>query len=134
MAKKVTSEIIKSYCSFDEDNKGNCTILAQVKWNGREPKGYDIRKYDTESKNVYKGITISYDAFDKIILTAIEEGLVSIDKVKEKIKEFDDKCFSPDDFKKMFSKIDEEVHTYKRDKYGFLRDNDGRIVISKRIK
>ena len=134
MSKKVTCEILKRYCTIDEDDKGNSTILAQVKWNGREPKGYDIRKYDKKNNIVYKGITISYDAFDEIILTAIENGLVSIDKIKNKIKEFDDKIFSKSDFQKMFSKIDDEVHLYKRDKYGFLRDENNRIVISKRIK
>lgn len=134
MAKKITSEIIKTYGSFDKDDKGNCTLLCQVKWNGREPKGYDIRKFDASTNSVYKGITISYDAFDEMILTAIEKGMVSIDKIKEKIKDFDDKCFSVDDFFKMFSKINEEEFTYKRDKYGFLRDETGRIVISKRIK
>ena len=131
----VSSEIIKTYCSVDENPEtGDCTLLCMVKWNGREPKGYDIRKYIKEKDGVFKGITLSYDAFTDIVLTAIEQGLVDIDKVKEKIKSFDDKIFSVDDFEKMFSKIDDEIHKYKRDKYGILRDDTGRIVISKRIK
>lgn len=131
----VSSEIIKTYCSVDENPEtGDSTLLCMVKWNGREPKGYDIRKYIKEKDGVFKGITLSYDAFNEIVLSAIEQGLVNIEDVKEKIKSFDDKIFSPDDFQKMFSKINEESHNYKRDKHGFLRDDHGRVVISKRIK
>lgn len=131
---KIKSEIIKQYCCIDKDDNGNYTLFGIVKWNGREPKGYDIRKYNKEDDAVYKGITISYDALDEIILSAIENGLVDINKIKKKIKEFDNKIFSKNDFQKMFNKIDEETNNYKRDKYGFLRDDKNRIVISKRIK
>lgn len=134
MAKKVTCEILKKYCSVDETENGDSTMLCMVKWNGREPKGYDIRKYNKENDSVYKGISISYDAFDEIVLTAIKEGLVNIEKIKDAINEFDNKIFSQNDFEKMFNKVDDEVHKYKRDEHGYLRDKYNRIVISKRIK
>lgn len=134
VARNITSEIIKKYCSVDETENGDSTLFCMVKWNGREPKGYDIRKYSKENDTVYKGITLSYDALDEIVITAIKEGLVDIIKVRDAVDAFDNRIFSQNDFKKMFNKIDDEVHNYKRDKHGYLRDDDGRIVISKRIK
>lgn len=131
---KVTSEILKKYCVMDENENGDCTILGLVKWNGREPKGYDIRKYNKENDAVFKGITISYDGMDILVNTAIENGLVDIDKVRDTLSKFDDKVFSTSDFKKMFMKIDEEEKNFKRDKHGILRDGEGHIVISRRIK
>lgn len=131
----VTSEILKKYCEVDVNPEtGDSTLFCMVKWNGREPKGYDIRKYIKEKDGIFKGITISYEALEKIILTSIEEGLVDVNKIKDKIDEYQDKIFSTDDFDKMFKKITNEDNTYSRDKYGYLRDDKGRVVISKRIK
>ena len=132
---KISSEILNIYCTMDEQENGDCTILGTVKWNGREPKGYDIRKYKKEENAVYKGITISYEALDKLILTAIEQGLVDVNKVKQKISEFDSKIFSVSDFEKMFDKlITEQEFEFKRDKHGLLRDENGKIVILGRTK
>lgn len=131
----VTSEILKKYCEVDVNPEtGDSTLFCMVKWNSREPKGYDIRKYIKEKDGIFKGITISYEALEKIILTSIEEGLVDVNKIKDKIDEYQDKIFSTDDFDKMFKKITNEDNTYSRDKYGYLRDDKGRVVISKRIK
>ena len=62
--------------------------------------------------------------------------MVDIDKVKEKISEFDNKIFSITDFENMFNKLSiEKDFEFKRDKHGLLRDKkDGKIVILGRIK
>ena len=134
MGKKVTSEILRKYCNFDETEDGDSTLLCQVKWNGREPKGYDIRKYNKETDSVYKGITISYEGITKLVEGIIENGLCDIDEVESFIKNFKNKVFDKNDFDKLFDKVKNEEEKYKRDKYGLLRDNDGHVIIPKRLK
>ena len=43
MSKELTCEVLKDYFSVDDGDEW-CTKLCEVKWNGRQPKGYDIRK------------------------------------------------------------------------------------------
>lgn len=131
---KITSEILKIYSSFDQVENGDCTVLSLVKWNGREPKGYDIRKYKKEENKVYKGITISYDAFETMIVDAIKNGLVDVDKIKKALDDYDDKLFTQDDFKKMFNNVSLESSKFQRNKYGALINKHGQLVLSNELK
>lgn len=133
MAKEISCEIIADYfCIDDTDNW--CTKVCEAKWNGREPKGYDIRKYNKEEEKLMKGICISYDGFRSLIYNAIEHGLVDIDEVQRRVDKRKDQILDISDFKNMFKSMNEEMSKYKRDKYGILKDDFGHYVISKRRK
>ena len=133
MAKDITCDILNDYFSIDDSDDWS-TKICEVKWNGRAPKGYDIRKYNKESNKLFKGITISYDGFRELIYNSIEHGLVDVNEVEKRIQSRKDQIIDMSDFQAMFSKMNNEMSKYKRDKYGVLRDDSGRIVISKRLK
>lgn len=134
MAKEIKQEILKIYCETDkgQDYNGEDTSVAlcQMKWNGREPKGYDIRTL--KNGKAYKGISISYDGFNDIVLSAISEGLVDIDGIKDALKSFDDKVFKIADFTNLFSGLHKDELLFKRDKFGRLINKDGAIVIHRK--
>ena len=131
MAKEITCDILKDYFSIDDSDEW-CTKLCEVKWNGREPKGYDIRKYNKEQDKLYKGITLSYDGFKDFIYNSIENGLVDVQEVLNRVEKRKSQILDMNDFKNMFHQMNEEMRKYKRDKHGVLRDDKNRIVISKR--
>lgn len=131
MAKEITCDILKDYFSIDDSDEW-CTKLCEVKWNGREPKGYDIRKYNKEQDKLYKGITLSYDGFKDFIYNSIENGLVDLQEVLIRVEKRKSQILDMNDFKNMFHQMNEEMRKYKRDKHGVLRDDKNKIVISKR--
>lgn len=133
MAKEITCEVLADYFSIDESDDW-CTKICEVKWNGRAPKGYDIRKYNKEEDKLMKGICVSYDGFRSLVYNAIENGLVDPDEVQKRIDKRKDQILDMDDFNSIFSKLNNEMTKYKRDKYGALKDDYGHYVINKRRK
>lgn len=133
MAKEFTCEVLKEYGEIELDENTSIKIV-EVKWNGRQPKGYDIRKFTKEEERLTKGITIPYDSMKDLIKIIISNGLCNIEEIEEYIKERKDKYFTKSDFMNMFSHMNNEMSKYTRDKYGRLRDSEGRIVITSRRK
>ena len=131
MAKEITCEVLKNYLDVDAGDEYT-TRLCEVKWNGREPKGYDIRKYNIEQDKLFKGITISYNGFKDLIYGAIENGLVDIDEVQRRIDKRKCQILTMDDFQNIFKNMNKENEEFIRDKYGHLRTADGLYVISRR--
>lgn len=133
LAKEFTCEVLKEYGSIELD--GNTLIkVVEVKWNGRQPKGYDIRRYSKEDERLTKGITIPYDSVEDLVDILVSNNLCKIDKIEKIIKKRKDSMFTTDDFMNMFEHMNDEMTKYKRDKYGHLRDKDNRIVIASRRK
>lgn len=133
MAKEFTCEVLKEYGEIELDENTSIKIV-EVKWNGRQPKGYDIRKFTKEEERLTKGITIPYDSMKDLVKIIISNGLCNIEEIEEYIKERKDKYFTKSDFMNMFSHMNNEMSKYTRDKYGRLRDSEGRIVITSRRK
>lgn len=133
MAKEFTCEVLKEYGEIELDENTSIKIV-EVKWNGRQPKGYDIRKFTKEEERLTKGITIPYDSIKDLVKIIISNGLCNIEEIEEYIKERKDKYFTKSDFMNMFSHMNSEMSKYTRDKYGRLRDSEGRIVITSRRK
>lgn len=133
MAKEFTCEVLKEYGEIELDENTSIKIV-EVKWNGRQPKGYDIRKFTKEEERLTKGITIPYDSMKDLVKIIISNGLCNIEEIEGYIKERKDKYFTKSDFMNMFSHMNSEMSKYTRDKYGRLRDSEGRIVITSRRK
>ena len=133
MAKEITCEIVKEYFSID-DSDDDCIKVCEVKWNGRKPKGYDIRKYDKEQDKLFKGLTISYDGMTDFISNAILNGLCDMSKIKDSIKQRESSIISSDDFNNLFKNIEHDNSNYKRDPVGLLRDKNNSIVIASKRK
>jgi hypothetical protein len=133
MAKELTCEILKEYGEINIDENFSIKI-AEVKWGGRQPKGFDIRKYSKEDDRLGKGITIPYDSVEDLVKIIISNDMCKIDKIEKFIKERKDQYFTNSDFMNMFNNLSEQSIKYTRDKYGKLRDKDNRIVISSRKK
>lgn len=133
MAKEITCEILKEYGSIDIDENTSIKIV-EVKWNGRQPKGYDIRKYQKEDKRLTKGITIPYDNIEDLVDILVGNNLCDIDKLEKIIKKRKKAIFTQEDFMNMFDHMNKEMIKYTRDKYGHLRDKENRIVIASRRK
>lgn len=129
MAKEITCEILKDHFNVDEDDESAIKI-CEVKWNGRSPKGYDIRKYDKNENKLYKGLTVSYNGFNDLIYKAIESGLVDLDEVERRVKIRKSEIISNDDFAHIFDNVRNDRY-YQRDNYGLLHNVlNGNIVIS----
>ena len=133
MAKEFTCEVLKEYGSIDIDENTSIKVV-EVKWNGRQPKGYDIRRYSKEDDRLTKGITIPYDNIENLVEILLSNNLCNIDKVEKIIKKRKDSMFTKRDFMNMFTQMNNEMEKYTRDKYGYLRDSNNRIVISSRRK
>lgn len=133
MAKEISCKVLKVYCQTDETEYGD-TRMCEISWNNRPCSGVDIRKYDKSRDAMFKGITVTYKGLEDIVTAAIEHGLVDTDVVKMAIDKRENSVFGDEDFAKLFKKMNHESEAYKRDKYGMLRDDDGRIVISARRK
>ena len=133
MAKEFICEVLKEYGEIELDENTSIKIV-EVKWNGRQPKGYDIRKFTKEEERLTKGITIPYDSMKDLVKIIISNGLCNIEEIEGYIKERKDKYFTKSDFMNMFSHMNSEMSKYTRDKYGRLRDSEGRIVIASRRK
>ena len=133
MVKELTCEILKEYGEIDLDENFSIKI-AEVKWGGRQPKGFDIRRYSKEEDRLGKGITIPYDSVEDLVKIIVSNDLCKIDKLEKYIKDRKDQYFTRSDFMNMFNNLNEESIKYTRDKYGRLRDKDNRIVISSRKK
>ena len=133
MAKEITCEIVKDHFNID-DSEERCIKVCEVKWNGRTPKGYDIRKYEKEEQKLYKGITISYDGFRELVYGAIENGLVDLDEVEKRLSSRKNQILDMNDFKNIFNSMNNEMNKYTRDKHGILHDDEGHIVITRRRK
>ena len=131
--KDIKCEILDDYGEFDETDKGS-TKVCSVKWNGKEPRGYDIRKYDKENERLSKGIIVSYDGMDELIKIIIENGLCDINKIKSYIKNRESKIFTNKDFDNMFTSVNNEISNYKRDNLGNLLSKDGHIMVKRAIK
>lgn len=133
MAKELTCEVLKEYGEIKLDDE-NSIKMVEIKWNGRQPKGYDIRRYNSEEERWGKGVTIPYDSVDELTNIIVDNELCDIDNLEDKIKKEKSKRFNMDDFSNMFNKMNQEMSKYKRDKYGLLRDKNNRIVIASRRK
>lgn len=131
MAKELTCEILKEYGEIELDDSYSIKIV-EVKWGGRQPKGYDIRKYSKEDERLGKGISIPYESVDDLVKILIDNGLCNIENIESHISERKDKYFTFEDFNDMFNNMNDEMIKYKRDKYGLLRDHKGRVVITSR--
>ena len=83
---------------------------------------------------MFKGITLSYDGFKELIYKAIENGLVDLNEVDERVKKRRSQIIDSDGFKNMFMHMNNEIEKYHMDKYGILRDETGKIVIKSRRK
>lgn len=133
MAREFTCEVLKEYGSIEID-ENTLIKIVEVKWNGRKPKGYDIRRYSKEDDRLTKGITIPYDNIEDLVDILVSNNLCNIDKIEKIIKKRKDSMFTKKDFMNMFVQMNNEMEKYTRDKYGYLRDNTNRIVISSRRK
>lgn len=133
MSKEITCEVLAEHYVVD-DSDDWCTKICEVKWNGREPKGYDIRKYSKSDDKLMKGICVSYDGFRSLVYNAIDHGLVDLDEVQKRIDARKDQILDMSDFQNIFKTMNDEMVKYKRDEYGILRDDHGHIVVSKRRK
>ena len=133
MAKEITCDVLEDYYTID-DSDDWCTKVCELKWNGREPKGYDIRKYNKADEKFMKGICVSYDGFRSLVYNAVDHGLVDIDEVQKRIDSRKSQILDMSDFQNMFKSMNNELIKYKRDKYGILRDDSGHFVITKRRK
>ena len=133
MPKEVTCEVLKEYGEIPIDET-SCIKISEIKWNGRMPKGYDIRKFQKEDEKYLKGITIPYDSIEDLVEIFISNNLCSISKLENILDKAKKKLVSNDDLDFMFKKMNEENQKYSRDKYGKLRDKNNRIVISSRRK
>lgn len=133
MAKELTCEILKEYGEIDIDENFSIKI-AEVKWGGRQPKGFDIRRYSKEEDRLGKGITIPYNAVEDLVKIIISNDMCKLSKIEKFIEDRKDQYFTNLDFMNMFNNLNSETIKYTRDKYGKLRDKDGRIVISSRKK
>lgn len=133
MAKELTCEILKEYGEIDIDENFSIKI-AEVKWGGRQPKGFDIRRYSKEEERLGKGITIPYDSMEDLVKIIISNDMCKLDKIEKFIEKRKDQYFTTSDFMNMFSSLNEESIKYTRDNHGRLRDKDNRIVITSRKK
>ena len=133
MSKEFTCEILKEYGEINLDDQTSIKVV-EVKWNGRQPKGYDIRKFSKEDQRLTKGITIPYNSIEELVEILISNGLCNIEKVEKYIADRKDKYFTQKDFMNMFTSMNKEMEKYKRDNHGNLRDSDNRIVITSRRK
>lgn len=133
MAKEITCEVLKEYGSIDIDESTSIKVV-EVKWNGRQPKGYDIRKFQKEDERLTKGITIPYDNIEDLVDILVSNNLCNIEKLEKIIEKRKKSMFTQEDFMNMFDHMNEEMIKYTRDKYGHLRDKDNRIVIASRRK
>ena len=133
MAKELTCEILKEYGEIDIDENFSIKI-AEVKWGGRQPKGFDIRRYSKEEDRLGKGITIPYDSIEDLVKIIISNDMCKLDKIEKFIKDRKSQYFTNNDFRHMFDRLSSESLKYTRDKLGRLRDKDGRIVITSRKK
>ena len=133
MAKELTCEILKEYGEIDIDENFSIKI-AEVKWGGRQPKGFDVRRYSKEDDRLGKGITIPYDAVEDLVKIIISNDMCKLDKIEKFIEKRKDQYFTNSDFMNMFNNLNKESIKYTRDNYGKLRDKDNRIVISSRKK
>ena len=133
MAKELTWEILKEYGEIDIDENFSIKIV-EVKWGGRQPKGFDIRRYSKEEDRLGKGITIPYDAVEDLVKIIISNDMCKLDKIEKFIKDRKDQYFTNVDFMHMFDYLNSETLKYSRDKLGRLIDENGRIVITSRKK
>ena len=133
MAKEFTCEDLKEYGEIDLDENSSIKVI-EVKWNGRQPKGYDIRRYSKVDDRLGKGITIPYDSIEDLVEILIDNNVCDINKIDTMVKNKKDQFFSKKDFMNMFEMMNDENTKYKRDKYGHLRNSENRIVISSRRK
>lgn len=133
MAKEVTCEILKEYGEIDIDEETSIKV-CEIKWNGRQPKGFDIRRYSKDDNRYGKGISIPYDKMNELINIIASNELCDIDSLEEEIKKRKNSRFTKNDFMSMFNKMNTENEKYVRDKYGHLRNSDGLIVICSRRK
>lgn len=133
MAKEFTCEVLKEYgeIALDEDTS---IKVAEIKWNGRQPKGFDIRRYTKEDNRYGKGITIPYDKTNDLVDIFVSKELCDIDNLEDNIKKRKSSRFTQSDFMSMFNKMNSENEKYERDKYGHLRTKDGLFVIGSRRK
>jgi hypothetical protein len=120
------------------EEKGSwSTIFAKISWNNK-PAKWDIRSYD--GKNVYKGISLSDEALEKLVEAIIDSGVISKKKLNkminkigdaddaEEVEEIVNSYFDMDDFEMMFKEVGEE-NTFIKDIRGRYRDDDGYIRI-----
>ena len=133
MAKELTCEILKEYGEIELDENFSIKI-AEVKWGGRQPKGFDIRRYSKEENRLGKGITIPYDAVEDLVKIIISNDMCKLNKIEKFIKDRKDQYFTNIDFMHMFDNLNSETLKYSRDKLGRLIDENGRIVITSRKK
>ena len=133
MGKELTCEILKEYGEIELDENFSIKI-AEVKWGGRQPKGFDIRRYSKEEDRLGKGITIPYDAVEDLVKIIISNDLCKLNKIENFIEKRKEQYFTNKDFMDMFSNLNHESTKYIRDKHGKLRDKDNRIVITSRKK
>ena len=133
MAKELTCEILKEYGEIELDENFSIKI-AEVKWGGRQPKGFDIRRYSKEENRLGKGITIPYDAIEDLVKIIISNDMCKLNKIEKFIKDRKDQYFTNIDFMHMFDNLNSETLKYSRDKLGRLIDENGRIVITSRKK
>ena len=133
MSKELTCEILKEYGEIPIDEKFSIKI-AEVKWGGRQPKGFDIRRYSKEDNRLGKGITIPYDAIEDLVKIIITNDMCKLEKIEKFIEKRKNQYFTKMDFMHMFDKMSDEDLKYTRDNLGRLRDKDNRIVITSRKK
>ena len=131
--KEIKCEILDDFGNIDENEHG-CIKLCTVKWNGKEPRGYDIRKYDKENDRLTKGVIISYDGMDELLQLIIENGLCDLTKLKAYIRHRESQMITSTDFDNMFTSVNNELTNYERDKYGNLLNDDGQVLIKRGLK
>lgn len=133
MAKEFTCEVLKEYGEIDLDESTSIKVV-EVKWNGRQSKGYDIRKFSKDDQRLSKGITIPYDSIEDLVDILVSNNLCNIEKIEKIIQKRKNSMFTQKDFTNMFNHMNDEMTKYTRDKHGNLRDDQNRIVITSRRK
>ena len=58
MPREFEYEVVKTYGSLSESDKGWKKEIKLISWNGKEPK-YDIREWSPDGDKMGKGVTLS---------------------------------------------------------------------------
>ena len=59
------AEVVKTYGSLSESDKGWKKEIKLISWNNREPK-YDIREWSPDGEKMGKGVTLSREEIENL--------------------------------------------------------------------
>ena len=65
MPREFEYEVVKTYGSLSESDKGWKKEIKLISWNNREPK-YDIREWSPDGEKMGKGVTLSREEIENL--------------------------------------------------------------------